>query len=64
LFTADERVTNSHVERICERYNIHLVVWDHLKTSKFPTRPLVLGYTEWANDRLRMLQQYWRAGKD
>ncbi len=58
LFTADENVTDSHAERLAQ-YNIHLVVWDKVKASKFPHRPLVLGYTEWATQRLRMLRRNW-----
>jgi hypothetical protein len=59
LFTADENVTGTHVERICGQYNIHLVVWDHVKAERYPGEPLVLGYTEWANERLAVLRQYW-----
>lgn len=59
LFTADERVTSTHVERICGQYNIHLVVWDHVKDDSYPDEPLVMGYTEWANERLAVLRQYW-----
>lgn len=59
LFTADESVSENHVARICGRYNIYLVVWDSVKTAKFPDRPLVLGYTEWATRRLAVLRQNW-----
>ena len=59
LFTADEGVTKSHVESICDDYNIYLVVWDEVKTKKFANRPLVLGYTQWATDGLAILRQYW-----
>ena len=59
LFTADEGVSDSHVADICGEYNIYLVVWDSVKTAKFPERPLVLGYTEWATRRLPVLQQNW-----
>ena len=59
LFTADENPTNTHAERLAD-YNIHLVVWDDVKTQKFPERPLVLGYTEWANRGLGMLSQHWQ----
>ena len=59
-FTADERVTNSHVDRICGRYNIHLVIWDHIKIERFPEEPLVMGFTDWANERLTVLRQYWQ----
>ena len=59
-FTADERVTNTHVDRICGRYNIHLVIWDHIKIKRFPEEPLVMGFTDWANERLTVLRQYWQ----
>jgi hypothetical protein len=59
LFTADESVTQNHVNRICDQYNIHLVVWDKVKSLKHPDRPLVLGYTDWAGSRLAVLRQYW-----
>jgi len=63
LFTADEDVTQRHVEQICTRYRIHLVVWDELKANRFADEPLVLGYTQWATSRLPMLRQYWRMSK-
>ncbi len=59
LFTADENVTETHVERICGRYNIHLVVWDDVKADRFAGKPLVLGYTAWAIERLAVLRHYW-----
>jgi len=59
LFTADENVTNTHVDRICGHYNIHLVVWDFIKEEKFSDRDLVLGYTEWAAKRLPILMSHW-----
>ncbi len=59
LFTADESISEDKVNRICRRYNIHLVVWDRVKASKFAEEPLVLGYTEWATDRLAILRQRW-----
>ena len=62
LFTADESVSQNHVNRICDQYNIHLVVWDEIKSSKHPDRPLVLGYSEWAGSRLAVLRQYWKQG--
>lgn len=58
LFTADENPTNTHAERLAQ-YNIHLVVWDDVKAQRFPERPLVIGYTEWANQRLGLLSQHW-----
>ena len=59
LFTADENVSKGHVQRICGDYNIYLVVWDEVKAAKFPDEPLVLGYTQWATERLSQLQQQW-----
>ena len=59
LFTADDKVTQNHVDRICGQYNIHLVVWDAVKEHKYPDEPLVLGYTAWANERLSVLRQFW-----
>ena len=58
LITADEDVSEGHVEDICGKYQIHLVVWDHVKTE-YPSEPLVLSYTEWANKRIPMLKQFW-----
>lgn len=59
LFTADESITSTHIERICGQYNIYLVVWDSLKAKKFPDEHLVLGYTEWAAERLSIMRQHW-----
>ena len=58
LVTADEDVTTDHVEGICLKYRIHLVVWDEVK-SGYLKEPLVLGYTEWANQRIPLLRQFW-----
>lgn len=60
LFTADDRVTQNHIDRICGQYNIHLVVWDDIKNESYPDEHLVIGYTEWANERLAVLQNYWQ----
>lgn len=60
LFTADENISGNHIERICGQYNIHLVVWDSEKATKFTDKPLVLGYTDWAKNRLSILRQNWR----
>ena len=59
LFTADEKITDNHISRICDQHNIYLVVWDEVKATKFAQKPLVLGYTEWATKRLAVLQQNW-----
>ena len=58
LFTADENVNNGHVTG-CKRYNINLVVWDSVKAARFSDEPIVLGYTEWAADRLTHLRSRW-----
>ena len=47
-------------DRICQNYGIHLVVWDHIKRQRYPKEPLVLGYTEWANQRIPALEQFWQ----
>lgn len=59
LFTADENISSGHVAG-CREYNMHLVVWDTQKSQKFPEEPLVLGFTEWASQRLPILQQHWQ----
>jgi hypothetical protein len=61
LFTADEAVSSTHVDTICGQYNIHLVVWDRVKAEEFQGRPMVLGYTEWASQRVPILRQFWPA---
>lgn len=59
LITADFGVSEGHVREICGRYRIQLVVWDYLKSSKFPREPLVMGYTKWATKRLPVLERFW-----
>ncbi len=59
LATADYNVGKSHVQEICGNYRIHLIVWDEVK-EKYVDEPLVLGYTEWANNRIPLLKQFWR----
>lgn len=59
LFTADKSVSQNHVNRICEQYNIHLVVWDSVKSAKFAANPLVLGYSDWMTSRLAVLREFW-----
>ena len=58
LVTGDDQVSPGHVRGICDANGIHLVVWDSVK-DKYPDAPLVLGFTEFANVRLPMLQQQW-----
>lgn len=58
LFTADEAISDRHVSSICDRYNIHLAVWDDVKL-RFPNSPLVLSYSAWARDHLAAARQRW-----
>jgi hypothetical protein len=60
LATADPNVSGGHVNAICGNYRIHLVVWDEVK-DKYADEPLVLGYTQWANERIPILRQFWEA---
>jgi len=60
LITADDNVSTGHVEQICRRYNIHLVVWDRLKESGFRDDPLVLGYSELLNGVIPTFESRWR----
>ena len=59
LFTADDNVSNTHIDRVCRQYNIYLILWDSVKNTRFPDEPLVLGYTEWATRRLAILREHW-----
>lgn len=60
LVTADPRVSDGHVRGICDANLLHLVVWDEVKAKKFPRHPRVLGYTQFAGERLPQLQEQWR----
>lgn len=60
LVTADYDVGKGHVKAICGDYRIHLVVWDDVK-KKYGEESLVLGYTEWANDRIPLLRRFWES---
>lgn len=59
LLTADYDVTSGHVSQICDHYNIHLVVWDETKISKFPSNHLVLGYSRLMNEVVPTFEQRW-----
>lgn len=59
LATADKDVAIGHVKAICTDNLIHLIVWDDVK-KKFPNEDLVLGYTEWANERIPLLKKFWK----
>lgn len=58
-FTADEDITDEHIASICRQHNIYLLVWDKLKAARYPDEALVLGYTQWATQRLGILRQNW-----
>jgi len=60
LVTADFDISKGHIRDICGRYRIQLVVWDELKEAKFNDEPLVLGYTQWVNERLPVLEKFWK----
>ncbi len=61
LVTVDRKVTKGHINGICEEHRLHLVVLDEVK-SKYPHNPRVLGFTQFANERLPNLQSQWSAG--
>jgi hypothetical protein len=60
LITADDNVSAGHVEQICRRYRIYLVVWDKLKESDFGNDPFVLGYSELLNEVIPIFESRWR----
>ncbi len=59
LVTADEDISQGHVQEICGQYNIHLVVWDELKSARYPGHPLVIGYSQLLNEVIPMFEQRW-----
>jgi len=59
LLTADERITRGHVDQICGQYRIRLVVWDEIKVNTFQDDPLVIGYSDMANDVFPTFEQRW-----
>jgi hypothetical protein len=59
LATADYDVSKGHIKAICDHYRIHLIVWDEVK-EKYSSNPLVLGYTEWSNERIPILKRFWK----
>lgn len=61
LVTVDRKVTKGHINGICEEHKLHLVVLDEVK-SKYSHNPRVLGFTQFANERLPNLQSQWSAG--
>ena len=63
LVTADTMISEGHVESICDINHLHLVVWDDVKASKFSQHPQVLGFTEFANERLPNLHSMWGSSR-
>jgi len=59
LITADENITYGHVEGICGRYRMHLVVWDHIKNSNFPEDPRVIGYSQLSQSVIETFERRW-----
>lgn len=60
LVTADENISGGHVDHICRVNKLHLVVWDNVKSAKFPNEPLVIGFTDWACHKLEVFQRFWK----
>lgn len=60
LVTADEKVSTGHVKGICDDNLLHLVVWDSVK-QQYATHPRVLGFSQFANQRLPQLQSQWES---
>ena len=58
LVTGDPKVSAGQVQGICDNNLIYLVVWDSVK-DKYKSHPRVLGFSEFANEWLPMLQQQW-----
>ena len=59
LVTADDKVSAGHVRGICDTHRLYLVVWDSVKAAHYPHHPHVLGFTQFANQRLPQLQSQW-----
>lgn len=58
LATADEAISKEVIDRM-RRYNLHLVVWDSVKAEKFATEPVVLGFTQLANEEIATFRPRW-----
>jgi len=63
LATADDSVSPGAVKGICDDNGLHLVVWDAIKREKYAGHPRVLGYTQFANERIPNLMQIWNEGQ-
>ena len=60
LVTADDKVSSGHVKGICDDHMLHLVVWDEVKANH-AAHPRVLGFTQFANQRLPQLKAMWES---
>lgn len=58
LITADENVSPGHVKGICDDNPLNLVTWDDVK-KKYDDHPRVLGFTQFASERLPQLESQW-----
>lgn len=60
LATADslKGISQEKVEQI-KQYNVHLLVWDDIKATKFMNEPMVLGYSDFANKEILVFRNYW-----
>jgi hypothetical protein len=48
----------THIEGL-RRFNMHLVVWDDVKQSKFPDEPMVRSYTDFATQDIQTFRGFW-----
>jgi len=64
ILTADENIEKPKVEEMAQ-HNIVLVIWDHIKNSKFATTSNVIGYTQFFGFELPATKSLWQtyAGK-
>jgi hypothetical protein len=61
LATADDTNKISQQTHIAglRRYNMHLVVWDQVKQTKFLNEPAVKSYTDFATHEIPTLRSFW-----
>jgi hypothetical protein len=58
LLTADELISTNQVNEL-KKYNIHLVVWDEVKSRKFSNEPIVLGYSQLMRREIKTFMEFW-----
>lgn len=60
LATTDisEDISLEKVNQI-KQYNVHLLVWDDVKLTKFKDEPMVLGYSDFAGKEIPTFRNYW-----